>query len=241
MKMVVKYTLENRATNSNTEVGLTTPECIDDGGHFFDRLDDTLIGYCDDTHSLGVTCIEITEAELEARKLRLSNTHECAIRSDGQHRYTAPADEGDGIMVSKACSGNGPDSYYKIEAGDSSLYSDRAEGRKKYRRGNIPAEMYSQPDSDSQILTCYSEIEGVTQEWYYDFTTFEVMMSFVNSHKPISLNPALEAKMRDTPLSVKPNLVVNAGFMCLASLEITASGDKITTVYVTTQPEEVNG
>ena len=66
--MIIKYKLENRTTPTGT--GLTAPECINDGGYFFDT-DDTLIGYCDGTHDLGSTCSELTAAELEARQLAI--------------------------------------------------------------------------------------------------------------------------------------------------------------------------
>ena len=235
--MIVKYQLENRTTATGT--GLTAPECINDGGQFMDT-DGTLIGYSDGTYPLGVTCTEITEEELEARKLRLANTRECAVRSDGQASYVESLDnDTNGFMVAKAYPGNTIAHYYK--GGDSSceFYSERTEGRKKYWSQNIPAEKYSQPDSDSQILAYYSEMAGVTQEWYYDFTTFEGMVSFVNSHAPITLNPTLEAKMRDNPVSVKATSIKNANCMYLASLEVTASGVKTTTIYVTAQPADL--
>jgi len=235
--MIIKYTLEHRTIPTGT--GLTTPECISDGGQFADR-DGTLIGYSDGTRPLGVTCVEITEAELEARKLRLANTRECAIRSDGQDSYVESLDDDtNGYMVAKVYPGNSVAHYYK--GGDSSceFYSERAGGRKKYWSQNIPAEKYSQPDSDSQILSYYNEMAGATQEWYYDFTTFEGMMAFVNSHAPITLNPTLEAKMRDNPISTRPLSIKSAECMYIASVEITTSGEKTTSIYVTAQPEEI--
>jgi len=238
-KMIVKYTLENRTTPTGT--GLTAPECIDDGGQFADT-DGNLIGYSDGTYPLGVTCVEITEAELEAHKSKVNNTHECAIRSGGQYSYIARVeDDANGFMVAKTYPGNTVAHYYN--KGDSSCewYSERTEGRKKYwTYDNISDEKRSQTDSDSQYLGCYSELEGVTQEWYYNFTVFEDMMSFVNSHAPITLNPTLEAKMRDTPLSVKSEYYyTNPESMYTASLEVTAAGAKTTTIYVKTQPEEL--
>ena len=238
--MIIKYQLENIATTSNSEPGLTTPECIDDGGYFYDIEDGTLIGYSDGTQPLCASCAEITEVKLEARRLRINNTHECAIRSNGQFSYVeALEDDVKGFMVAKAYPSNITAHYYK--RGDSScgFYSERPEGRKKYWSVNIPAEKYSQPDSDSKVLVGYSEIVGAAQEWYYEFTTFESMMSFVNSHKPITLNPALEVKMKDNPISVRPAAISDSTFMYLASLEITASGDKTTTIYVNGQPENV--
>jgi hypothetical protein len=238
--MIVRYTLENRATTSNAEVGLTTPECIDDGGQFMDT-DGSIIGYCDDSKQLGVTCTEITEAELEERKARLANTHECAIRSDGQYSYIeALTDDINGFMVAKAYPSNAVVHYYTNGDSSCEFYSDRAEGRKKYwKGGNIPLDKYSQPDSDSQLLSYYSELVGVNQEWYYFFTTFDNMMSFVNENKPISLNQTLETKMRENPSSVKPNSIDNASYMYVASLSLSASGIKTTTVYVKAEPKDV--
>ena len=238
--MIVKYTLENRASSSNAEIGLTSPECITDGGHFMDT-EGNLIGYSDGTYPLGATCVEITEAELEAHKAKVANTHECAIRSDGQYSYIeALADDINGFMVAKAYPSNAVAHYYT--RGDSScdFYSERPEGRKKYWKGsNIPLDKYSQPDSDSQLLSYYSELVGVNQEWYYFFTTFDNMMSFVNENKPISLNQTLETKMRENPSSVKPNSIDSASYMYVASLSLSASGIKTTTVYVKAEPKDV--
>jgi hypothetical protein len=66
--MIVKYELENRTTS--TGIGLTAPECINDGG-YFPNTDNTLIGYSDGTHDLGSNCIELTASELEARQLAI--------------------------------------------------------------------------------------------------------------------------------------------------------------------------
>ena len=235
--MIVKYKLENRTAPGGA--GLTAPECITDGGYFSGR-DGTIIGYSDGAHPLGPTCVEITEAELTAHKTRLARTHEYAIRSDGKRRYTEPLDNDiNSVIVSKTYPSNVINHLYKVGYGDCSFYSERTEGRKKYWKENIPAVGYRQPDSDSQILTLYSEISGVTQEWYYDFTTFDEMMAFVSRHKPISLKPSLEVKMRNKPLEVKPDAIQNPGCMYLASLEVTAAGDKITTIYLTALQDEI--
>ena len=66
--MIVKYQLENRTIATGT--GLTTPECINDGGYFLDT-DDTLIGYSDGTLDLCTTCSELTATELETRQLAI--------------------------------------------------------------------------------------------------------------------------------------------------------------------------
>lgn len=230
--MIVKYTLETRTNSSNSELGLTAPECISDGGHFADT-DGTMIGYSDGTYPLGVTCVEITEAELEVHKAKVANTHECAIRSDGQNSYVEKLDNDiNGFMVAKAYPSDAIAHYY--QSGDSSceFYSERTDGRKKYWTGVVPADKYSHPDSDSQILSYYSEIEGTTQEWYYEFTMFDDMMAFVNSHQPIILNQTIESKMKDNPASVRPDAITNPDFMYGASVEITAAGDKTTTIYV---------
>ena len=183
------------------------------------------------SYPLGVTCTEITEAELELR----STVKETTIKSDGTI-YTTPNISRlseHGVIL--------PDIVKIYKRGDlsCSFYSMRNGARKKYWTNNIPAEKYSQPNSEGQILSYYSEIGGVTQEWYYDFTTFEGMMAFVNSHAAITLNPTLEAKMRNNPVSVRPDAIVNSNCMYLASLEIAASGAKTTTIYVTAQPEDL--
>ena len=66
--MIIKYQLEHRTTP--TGVGLTAPECINDGGHFL-GTDGTLIGYSDGTLDLCLTCVELTAAELEARQVAM--------------------------------------------------------------------------------------------------------------------------------------------------------------------------
>ena len=237
--MIVKYSLEVRETKSNSEPGLTAPECIEDGGYYGDT-EGNLIGYCKGTHSLGATCIEITEAELEAHKAKVANTHECSIRSSNQYSYTESLDEDSkGFMVAKEYPSNTIAHYYNNGDSSCEFYSDRAGGRKKYWSQNIPADKYSQSDSGSQILMYYSEIEGVTQEWYYGFITFDEMMAFVNSHKPISLNPTLETKMRDNPKAVRPTSITGSQCMYIASVEITTSGEKTTTIYVTAQPADL--
>jgi len=241
--MIVKYTLENRVTTSNVGAGLTAPECIDDGGYFLDITDNTYIGYCDGTHPLCPTCTEITEVELEARKLKVANTHECAVRSDGRYSYVEALDGAtNSFMVAKAYPSNAITHYYKTGDPTCEFYSERTEGRKKYwSSGNTPTacDSYSPPDSDTQLLLGYGEIEGVTQEWSYMFTTFESMMYFVNNHNPITLPLTLEVSMKNNPSAVRPDAIKNPDFMCLASLEVTASGDEITTIYVKAELEDV--
>lgn len=81
--MIVKYQLENKTISTGT--GLTAPTCITDGGYFPDT-DNTLIGYCDGTHSLGSSCTELTASELETRQLAIHKT--TPIMKDG----ATPAD-----------------------------------------------------------------------------------------------------------------------------------------------------
>jgi len=238
-KMIVKYTLEVRTNTSNPEPGLTAPECITNGGQFADT-EGNIIGYSDGTKPLGVTCVEITEAELEAHKSKVNNTHECSIRSSNQYSYTeAVGDDANGFMVAKTYPGDVIAHYYTNGDSSCEFYSDRGAGRKKYWSQNIPADKYSQTDSDSQILSFYSEMTGVTKEWYYEFITFEEMMAFVNSHNPIALNPTLEAKMKNNPLWVRPTSAKTSSCMYIASLEVTAAGDKTTAIYVTAQPKDI--
>ena len=140
--MIIKYQLENRVIPTGT--GLTTPECISDGGYFPDR-DKTIIGYSDGTHPLGATCVEITEAELEARKLRIANTYECAIRSNGRYSYTEVLPHTtDGSLAAREYPSKNIVFYYKGNGGDGDsscrLYSERPEGLKKYWNTNILAE-----------------------------------------------------------------------------------------------------
>jgi hypothetical protein len=233
--MIVKYTLENRASTSNLEAGLTAPECITDGGYDYDSTDDTYIGYSDGTYPLGVTCVEITDLELEVR----DTPKEISIKSDGTVYATstiARFHKYDATLPASA-------KIYVHDDPDFPFYSMRGEARKSYypnmANNNIPAESYTPPDSDGQLLLGYGEIEGVTQEWYYTFTTFDKMMTFVNSHKPISLNPTIEAKMRDNPASVRPAAISNSEHMYLASLEITATGDKVATIYLNAKLKDV--
>ncbi len=167
-----------------------------------------------------------------------------AIRADGHISYAesmlGATNGSDVISVTRHISDDSVAHIY--ERGDSTcdFYSDRTEGRKKYwKSGNIPLDKYSQPDSDSQLLSYYSELVGVNQEWYYFFTTFDNMMSFVNENKPISLNQTLETKMRENPSSVKPNSIDNASYMYVASLSLSASGIKTTTIYVKAEPKDV--
>jgi hypothetical protein len=45
--------------------------------------------------------------------------------------------------------------------------------------------------------------------------------------------------MRENPSSVKPNSIDNASYMYVASLSLSASGIKTTTVYVKAEPKDV--
>ena len=229
---LVKYTLENRANTSNSETGLTTPECITDGGYLYADTDNTFIGYSDGRYTLGSTCTEITEEELEARP----SSKEISIKSDGTvyfapnislfHKYN------DTLSIN--------DKIYKYDDPTCSFYYERPDGCKRYLSGGgMPADKYNQPDSDSQLLVYYSEIVGVLQEWYYEFITFKDMMVFINAHKPISLNSKLEARMKDDPAGNRVSHLLHDDGMYSASLEVAASGEKITTIYVKGTLEDV--
>lgn len=221
--MIVKYTLEVRTSSSNSEQGATAPECIKDGGYFYDSTDNTYIGYSDGAHPLSANCVEITEKELGERY----PSKEISIKSNGII-YAAPKIRSfysyTAVLPINA-------KVYLYDDPTCEFYSERPEGRKKYWGSNSPIAKNNQLDSDSQAFMGYSEISGVLQEWYYKFTNFDKMMTFVNSHKPINLNPTLEAKMRDNPASVRPSALINTECSYLASLEITAAGDKTTTIY----------
>jgi len=123
---------------------------------------------------------------------------------------------------------------YKTNDLSCDFYSDREEGRKKYWKSSnyINPDKYSQNDSDAQELAYYGEIEGVTQEWYYSFSTFEGMMQFVDTHKPINLSQPVQTKMKDNPKVTRPSSILNPDHNYGASVEVTATGDKTTSVYV---------
>ena len=170
--------------------------------------------------------------------------NEIVIKSNGKTGYTEAllnsTNVSSFISVARDMLDDSVINIYKNDDQSCSFYSDRNEGRKRYWIGDrIPADKYSQPNSNEQELSYYSEIEGITQEWYYAFTTFDKMMTFVNRHSPISLNPTLETKMKEQPLEVRPQSIMNPRYMYCASVEITTSGEKTTSIYVTAQPEEI--
>jgi hypothetical protein len=233
--ITIKYKLEERTSPSGT--GLQAPECITDGGYLQDT-DGTMIGYSDGVYPLSASCVELTPTEFEVYRHKVEDSRDCTIKSSGETAYTERAD--DGTVIAKVAATKVSIHSYLLGDDSCSFYSERSDGRKKYwQRKDITTDRYTQPDSNTQELSHYSEISGITQEWYYEFITFTDMMSFVNSHQPITLNPSLEARMKDDILGARPRAILNQDMNYLASVEVTASGGKITTIYVRALPEEI--
>ena len=161
---------------------------------------------------------------------------EVTIKSDGRAGYVEfliPRPSALGVIaIGMDLANDSVIHLYKNDDSTCDFYSEREKGRKKYWHKDIPTEKYSQDDSDDQELAYYSEIEGVTQEWYYSFSTFEGMAQFVDTHKPINLSQAIQTKMKDNLKCTRPSSILNLDHNYGASVEVAANGDKTTSVYL---------